>query len=43
MDYALKLQKMIQYETVSVRDEPNPEKFRGFHKVLANLFPNVFE
>ena len=43
MDYALTLQKMIQFETISVRDEPNPEKFREFHKVLKELFPNVFE
>lgn len=41
-EYAGKLSKMIQYETVSYRGAPDPEKFRGFHKVLAELFPNVF-
>ncbi len=40
--YAGKLAKMIQYETVSYRGKPDPEKFRGFHEVLAELFPNVF-
>ena len=43
MDYALKLQKMIQFETVSNRDKPDPDKFRKFHKVLEGLFPNVFK
>lgn len=41
-EYAGKLSKMIQYETVSYRGAPDPEKFRGFHKVLEELFPNVF-
>lgn len=41
-EYAGKLSKMIQYETVSYRDHADPEKFRGFHKVLAELFPLVF-
>lgn len=39
---AKKLSTMVQYETVSVRDEPDAEKFRGFHKVLEELFPRVF-
>ncbi|MCQ2554394.1 MAG: M20/M25/M40 family metallo-hydrolase [Clostridia bacterium] len=42
-EYAKKLQKMIQYETVSVRGVDQAEKFRGFHKVLEELFPTVFE
>lgn len=41
-DYGGKLAKMIQYETVSHRDQPEPDKFRGFHAVLADLFPTVF-
>ena len=41
-EYAQKLSKMVQYETVSVRDAPDPEKFRGFHSLLAELFPTVF-
>lgn len=41
--YSKKLSAMVQYETVSKRGEPDPEKFRGFHKVLRELFPHVFE
>jgi len=41
-EYADKLSKMIQYETVSIRDVEQVEKFRGFHKLLESLFPNVF-
>ena len=41
--YSKILQKMIQYETVSIRGENQVEKFRGFHKVLEELFPTVFE
>lgn len=40
--YANKLSTMIQYETISHREDPEVEKFRGFHKVLKELFPNVF-
>ncbi len=42
LELAKKLSKMVQYETVSSRDNPNVEKFRGFHKVLEELFPTVF-
>ena len=41
--YAKKLQKMVQVETVSKRDEPNPNKFRKLHKVIEQLYPNVFK
>ncbi len=41
--YAEKLSKMVQYETVSVPDEDQREKFLGFHKVLEALFPLVHE
>ena len=41
--YALKLQKMINVETVSVRGKDNPELFRKLHKVMEDLFPRVFE
>ena len=41
-DYALKLQKMIQVETVSSREDKDPAKFRQLHKVMEELFPNVF-
>ena len=42
LDYALKLQKMIQVETVSSRDNNDPTKFRKLHKVMEELFPTVF-
>lgn len=42
MEYAQKLQKMIRVETVSEAGVPNTEKFDRFHKVLEELFPNVF-
>ena len=42
-EYAQKLQKMIQVDTVSVRDQPDPDKFRKLHKVMEELFPNVFK
>ncbi|MBQ2509405.1 MAG: M20/M25/M40 family metallo-hydrolase, partial [Erysipelotrichaceae bacterium] len=42
-DYARKLQKMVQTETVSVRGKPDPDKFRRLHKVMEGLFPNVFK
>ncbi len=40
--YSRKLSRMIQCETVSHRGQPEVEKFRGFHKVLEELFPTVF-
>lgn len=43
VEYSEKLSRMIQYETVSHRGNPEIEKFRGFHKVLEDLFPTVFE
>lgn len=42
MTYAQKLAKMIQCETVSIVDMPQPEKFEAFHVVLRQLFPKVF-
>ena len=40
--YSQKLSKMVQFETVSSRDDPQVEKFRSFHKVMEELFPTVF-
>ncbi len=40
--YAEKLSRLVQYETVSRRGAPDPEKFRGFHTLLAELYPTVF-
>lgn len=42
-EYAKKLQKMIKVETVSYRGKPDPEKFRKLHKVIEELYPNVFK
>ena len=42
-EYAYKLQKMVQVPTVSVSGKPDPELFRKLHKVMEELFPNVFE
>ena len=39
---AQKLSKMVQYDTTSHAGMPEPEKFRGFHKTLEELFPLVF-
>lgn len=39
---AEKLSTMVQCETVSTRDVAEPEKFRRFHQVLRQLYPNVF-
>ncbi len=40
--YAAKLSRLVQVETVSHRDDPEVEKFRGFHRVLEELYPSVF-
>ena len=42
-EYAEKLSRMVAYETVSHPDDPEPEKFRGFHALLAELYPTVHE
>ena len=41
--YAKKLQKMIRVETISYRYKPDPDKFRKLHKVIQQLYPNVFK
>ncbi len=41
-EYSAKLSRMVQVETVSHRDDPEVEKFRAFHGVMAELFPTVF-
>lgn len=43
MNYAEKLSKMIQVETISVKHVRNEPLFESFHVVLKELFPNVFE
>ncbi|MBR4194192.1 MAG: M20/M25/M40 family metallo-hydrolase, partial [Oscillospiraceae bacterium] len=37
------LSRMVQYETVSVAGADQREKFLGFHRVLAELFPLVHQ
>lgn len=39
--YAKKLSRMVAYETVSVPNEDQREKFLGFHRLLEELFPLV--
>lgn len=41
-EYAEKLSRMVQVETVSRRGESDVEKFRAFHGLLRELFPRVF-
>lgn len=43
MELAKKLSRMVQYDTVSVPDTDQREKFLGFHNVLEELFPLVHE
>ena len=42
-EYAGKLSRMVQYETVSLPNVDQREKFLGFHKLLEELFPLVHE
>lgn len=39
--YAKTLSRMVRYETVSVAEQNDAEKFRGFHQLLCELFPSV--
>lgn len=41
-EYAQKLSRMVQIETISYADSSDPEKFRKFHALLEELFPRVF-
>ena len=41
-EYAQKLSRMVQVETISDRSKAEVEKFRGFHKLMRELFPKVF-
>ena len=41
--YGQKLRDMVRYETVSRAGDPQREKFLGFHRLLAELFPLVHE
>ena len=41
-EYAQKLSRMVQMETISYADHCDVEKFRKFHALLQELFPRVF-
>ncbi len=41
-EYAEKLSRMVQVETISDRNKEEVEKFRVFHSLLRELFPKVF-
>lgn len=41
--YAQKLSKMVKYETISIKNVEQREKFLGFHKILEELFPLVHQ
>ena len=43
MEYAKKLAKMVQFETVSYKGEDRADHFREFHKILEKEFPLVHE
>lgn len=42
MKYAQILSRMVQMETISHVDQPDKTKFRQFHALLRELFPNLF-
>lgn len=42
-EYALKLSRMVQVETVSLPGVDQREKFLGFHRLLEELFPLVHQ
>lgn len=39
--YGERLSKMLQVDTISRKNQPQPEKFDRFHQVLKELFPRV--
>ena len=41
LSYGKTLARMVQYDTVSIPDTDQREKFLGFHKLLEELFPLV--
>ena len=41
--YAQQLSRMIQMETISCDHQPDKSKFYGFHELLREIFPNIFE
>ena len=41
LSYGKTLSRMVQYDTVSIPDTNQREKFLGFHKLLEELFPLV--
>ena len=43
LSYAQKLSRMVHYETVSVPNADQRDKFLGFHRLLEELFPLVHQ
>lgn len=43
LSYAQKLSRMVHYETVSVPNTDQRDKFLGFHRLLEELFPLVHQ
>lgn len=41
-EYLSKFQQMIAFETISSLEDNDLKKFKKFHKLLKELFPNVF-
>lgn len=41
-EYAKALSKLIQCETISVMDIKQPDKYRKFHALLKEMYPNFF-
>ena len=39
--YGERLARMVRCETISSRDHMDLSKFEAFHRLLAELFPNV--
>lgn len=41
-EYALRLARMIQAETISENNQTDKTKFYAFHNLLREMFPNIF-
>lgn len=41
-EYAKRLSRLIQVETISAKNQTDKTKFYGFHNVLRDVFPNLF-
>ena len=41
-EYAKRLSRLIQVETISAKNQTDKTKFYGFHDVLREIFSNLF-